>query len=102
MRASSRLTIDPNRVTPYLKKTGLRVGKGASIYLAACIEYLMVEVLELSGNAARDSGRKTISPRDVQRAINNDEELKELYPDLHIGGGVEPYISSALLPKKKK
>uniref|UniRef100_A0A6B2LMZ8 Histone H2A n=1 Tax=Arcella intermedia TaxID=1963864 RepID=A0A6B2LMZ8_9EUKA len=34
-----------------------RIGKGTAIYLAATMEYLCAELLELSGNAARDNKR---------------------------------------------
>jgi histone H2A len=91
------------RIGRYLKKGryAQRVGSGAPVYLAAVLEYLAAEVLELAGNAARDNKKTRIIPRHVLLAIRNDEELGRLLSGVTIAhGGVLPNIHSVLLPKK--
>ena len=78
------------------------MGAGAPVYLAAVLEYLCAEILELAGNAARDNKKSRIVPRHITLAVKNDEELNRLLGGVTIAsGGVLPNIHAILLPSKK-
>ncbi|XP_057458745.1 histone H2A.1-like [Lotus japonicus] len=88
------------RIGRYLKKGryAKRVGTSASVYMAATLEYLVAQVLELSGNAALDNMKKRISPRHIMLAVRNDEELGKLLDGVTIAyGGVVHKINPTLL-----
>lgn len=53
------------------------------MYMAAVLEYLTAEILELAGNAARDNKKGRVTPRHILLAVANDEELNQVW-----GGGV--------------
>ncbi|XP_048763882.2 core histone macro-H2A.1-like isoform X2 [Ostrea edulis] len=92
------------RMRRYLKGMThhFRIGAGAPVYMAAVIEYLTAEILELAGNAARDNKKGRVTPRHILLAVANDEELKQLLKHVTIAsGGVLPWIHHELLHRKR-
>ncbi|KAK7257792.1 hypothetical protein RIF29_32024 [Crotalaria pallida] len=97
------LVFPVGRIGRYLKRGryAKRVGTGAPVFLAAVIEYLVAEVLELCGNVAKENKKARISPRHVLLAVKKDEELAKLFHGVTIAfGGVLPNINPFLLTKK--
>mmetsp|Transcript_25385 Transcript_25385/g.26445 ORF Transcript_25385/g.26445 Transcript_25385/m.26445 type:complete len:130 (+) Transcript_25385:158-547(+) len=103
--AKAGIQFPVGRIARFLKKGKYteRVGAGAPVYIAAVLEYLAAEVLELAGNAAKDNKKTRIIPRHIQLAVRNDDELNKLMRNTTIAsGGVLPQIRDELLPKNKK
>ncbi|XP_076452739.1 core histone macro-H2A.1-like [Babylonia areolata] len=87
------------RMLRYLKRDThhVRIGSWTPVYMAAVIEYLTAEILELSGNAARAFKRSRITPRHILLAVRNDEELDVLFKKVTIPeGGVLPQLSLSM------
>ena len=102
--ARAGLQFPVGRVARHLRqgRHAQRVGAGAPVYLAAVLEYLAAEVLELAGNAAKDNKRSRIVPRHIQLAVRNDEELARLMRNTTIAaGGVLPNIHQELIRTTK-
>ena len=84
-----------------------RFGKSAAVFMAATLEYLTSEILELAGNAAHEAGKKTIAPRHLQLAVRNDEELAKLMSATMIANGgymsnIHPFLMQGKGAKGKK
>lgn len=103
--AKAGLQFPVGRLARYMRqqRVAARIGSGAPVYMAAVLEYLAAEILELAGNAARDNKKARIIPRHIQLAVRNDEELSKLLSGVTIAsGGVLPNINASLLPKGGK
>ncbi|GAA5970906.1 hypothetical protein JCM11641_004502 [Rhodosporidiobolus odoratus] len=96
--AKAGLQFPVGRIDRHLRKGhyAQRIGAGAPVYLAAVLEYLTAEILELAGNAARDNKKSRIIPRHIQLAVRNDEEIDLLLSK----SGVLPFLHPNLTGKK--
>ena len=93
------------RIMRYLKKGRYsdRVGIGAAVFMAATLDYLTSEILEIAGNITEQHKKKMITPRHIQLGIRNDEELAKLMANIQISdGGSISNINEFLFPKKTK
>jgi histone H2A len=99
------LNFPVGRIARFLKegRYAQRVGAGAAVYLAAVLEYLTAELLELSGNNAKLMKRSRIIPRNIFLSVKEDAELDQLLGDAVIasGGSTVFNINPFLLKKKK-
>ncbi|XP_006348983.1 histone H2A.6-like [Solanum tuberosum] len=66
----ARLEFPVGYIAQFLKveKYVKHVGANALVFLAAMLEYLAAEVLELAGNTARGNKKTSIIPRRIQLA----------------------------------
>lgn len=79
-----------------------RLAAKASVYLAAVLEHVVQDILELATDAAKANKKQRVTSRFVLLAIEHDEELKALFPGHVSHGGVIPFIHAPLLPVKKE
>jgi len=96
------LVLSASRINRRIKagRYAKRVGLTSGVYLAAVLEYLVAEVLELAGNCARYFRKHRIFPRCIQLTLLHDKELFQLTRGAIVPqGGVKPFIHPALRPR---
>ena len=74
------------------------------MYLAAVVEYLVAELLELTVKAASQAKNKSkrLSPRALTLAVRHDDDLGALLQNVTLSrGGVIPSVNKALAKKQK-
>ncbi|XP_065703359.2 histone H2A type 1-H-like [Patagioenas fasciata] len=96
--AKTHLQFPVGRVYRLLKRGNYtdRISHGAAV-----LESLITEIMELVVIAAWENKRARVTPRDIQLAVRNDDELHEVFSRVTITeGGVLPNVLPELLPKK--
>lgn len=78
-----------------------KIRETGSVYMSTILEYMVAELIELSGECAHQHKRKRIMPRHILLSVKQDHELSFLLKDVVMPqGGVSPHIEAVLLPQK--
>jgi len=88
-----------NLIEKHAQGKETRIGGTSGVYLAAVLEYIAAEILELAGNVCHDDRKKIITQEHVKSAIHNDNELDALLFQNHI---LLPGTKKVKYPKGKK
>ena len=98
--AKAGLSFPVGRIARLLKhgRYAQRVGLGAPVYLAAVLEYLVAELLEVSVMVVRENKKNRIIPRYIFLGLKEDEEFNKLFQHTLItASGVKPDSKHAKL-----
>ena len=96
------ITFPVGKIGRLMRCESKRVGAEAPVFMAAVMEYLCAEILEIAGEMCKESRKQRLIPRHIELAIRNDEDLARFYQNKTIaGGGMTPYINPCVLAKKK-
>jgi len=105
-QSRANIIFPPSMIEKFLRNFGyskIMVANLAPVYLAAVLEFITHEILDISVNICNQNKHVRITIRDMELAVRNDVELNALFKKLNIsflGGGVVPFIHSSLLVKK--
>lgn len=83
------------------KNYSTRVGVGAPVFVAAVMEYLCAEVLDVAGEICKEAGYKRITPRYIELAVRKDIDLARLFQNKSISEGGTAPINNQSLSKSK-
>ena len=71
--------------------------------MAATLEYVVGEVLELAGNVMLERKKKLLMPSHINIGIRQDEELAKVFASVQISKGSQlPNIAAHIQGNKKK
>ena len=102
--AKAGLSFPVGRIARMLKtgRYAERVGVGAPVYLAAVLEYLVAEILEVSCMVVKQNKKTRIVPRYIFLGLKEDEEFNKLFQHTIItASGVKPQSQKVAVKSDK-
>ncbi|XP_044279132.1 histone H2A-beta, sperm-like [Varanus komodoensis] len=92
-----------SRIDRFLRRGDFaeRVGAGASVYMAAVLQYLTYDIVDIAGKIAESDHKRRIAPRHLQQAISSDSELHCLLGGIVLPQGKAPPKSQPATTSRK-
>jgi histone H2A len=100
----ANIIFPPSLIDKFLRNGSLSVASLAPVYLAAVLEFITFEILDISVKNCRERKHNRITVRDMELAVRNDIELDTLfrkYNIMFLGGGVVPFIHNSFKTSTK-
>ena len=105
-QSKASIIFPPSITEKFLRKfdtSAIMVTHTAPVYMAAVLEYICVEIIDMASIMAKDDHRVRITVSDLELSIKADSEFSKLFNDNNIrflGGGVQQWIHPNLLVNK--
>lgn len=75
-----------------------RISDRAAVTLAAALDYLILEIIEIAARVCEHHDRSRITPRHIALAVHNDYDMSELLKNVTIAkGGVRQFIHPRII-----
>lgn len=63
----------------------MRVSRSSAVFMAATLQYLVAEVLELAGEEAKNHRKNRITPLMLKDCLQNDSDISKLFKNVTLG-----------------
>ena len=86
------------RIGRFMRKYDYRVSADAPVVMAAVLEYLCAEILDIAAIECKNNSLKTIKPKHIQHGVRGDEDFARLFQNKSfVDARTTPYINPILL-----
>ena len=64
-----------------------RISKDASVFMAAVLEYIALEVIQVAGELTVNDSKVTMTPQHINLGMRSDHELSKLAASMIVSNG---------------
>jgi histone H3/H4 len=101
----ANIIFPPSLIDKFLRNNcNFSIASLAPVYLAAVLEFITFDILDISVKHSKETKHNRITVRDMELSVRNDIELDTLFKKYNIsflGGGVVPFIHNSFQTNTK-